>query len=370
MPSSSTARAVAREQTLSTRRRHHAAVQEPDRLAQTHRASSPEPERARGRRRAIPSPAGHRSAKPVRARPQPSRPRHYLQACLSLAVHDALTSDTPQGARSRRLPARGDDRRPEGDAPAARAARRGLRGHGRLDGDQRRGGSQPRQARPARAEVDRARGGRRGAAPGEPIATPTPSPTCAAPEPPQPVAEAPRSGSSCSRLPAEPRQPAAKTRRRGQTSWRPSRARLSGLSSPKDRGCLSIGLGAGAAAVLVMVIVLIVWWRRGRSAARPPPRPKAARRPPQPANRNLTQAILAPVDGGEARRRRPLRALQKERPPAGHRKRTSSRSGRARPTRSGYPTPARGLASGGTATGPETRATSLPGSRSPPRCSS
>jgi hypothetical protein len=71
------------------------------------------------------------------------------------------------------------------------------------------------------------------------------------------------------------------------------------LKLPKDRGAL-IGLAAGAAAVLVMVIVLIVGGGGGGSSSTTTSSAEGGTTPATAENKNLTQAILTPVDGGEA----------------------------------------------------------------------
>lgn len=138
----------------------------------------------------------------------------------------------------------------------------------------------------ALAEVDQTE-----AAAGEPP-EPAPAP---APEHSQPVAEGPPPTPPAPPAP-KPHQPPAKapapTKRPGN---RPPQ--LSGLKLPKDRGAL-IGLAAGAAAVLVMVIVLIVGGGGGSSSTTAST--EGGTTPTTAGNQNLTQAILAPVDGGEA----------------------------------------------------------------------
>jgi hypothetical protein len=131
--------------------------------------------------------------------------------------------------------------------------------------------------------------------PSQPAPTPTPPPP-AAPEPPQPVAEDPLPAPPAPPSPEAP-QPAAKVPASGKRPGnRPPQ--LSGLKLPKDRGAL-IGLSAGAAAVLVMVIVLIVGGSGGGSSSTTTSA-EGSTTPTTAGNQNLTQAILAPVDGGEA----------------------------------------------------------------------
>jgi len=131
--------------------------------------------------------------------------------------------------------------------------------------------------------------------PSQPAPTPTPPPPVA-PEPPQPVAEDPLPAPPAPPSPEAP-QPAAKV---PASAKRPGNRppQLSGLKLPKDRGAL-IGLSAGAAAVLVMVIVLIVAGGGGGSSSTTTSA-EGGTSPTTAGNQNLTQAILTPVDGGEA----------------------------------------------------------------------
>jgi hypothetical protein len=153
----------------------------------------------------------------------------------------------------------------------------------------------------ALAEVDQA-----GEEPSEPAATPpipepppAPSPPPPpAPEPPPPVAGDPSSTppapTSAPETPEPTVQAPAPAKRSGN---RPPK--LSSLKLPKDRGAL-VGLGAGAAAVVVMVIVLIVGGSGGGSSSATTASTEGGTTPATAGNKNLTQAILAPVDGGEA----------------------------------------------------------------------
>jgi hypothetical protein len=103
--------------------------------------------------------------------------------------------------------------------------------------------------------------------PPAPPAPPTPKP---APEP----APAP---------PPLPVTPATRTQRRSA---------LPALKLPKDRGAL-IGLGAGALAVIAMAIVLIVAGDGSSSSS-------STESGGATGNESLTEAVLSPVNGGEA----------------------------------------------------------------------
>jgi len=137
------------------------------------------------------------------------------------------------------------------------------------------------------------------ATPGHPQSGPVPvstSPPPPAPEPPQPVAADPPPTPPAPTAPESPplaTNAPASTKRPGN---RPPQ--LSGLKLPKDRGAL-IGLAAGAAVVLVMVIVLVVSGDGGGSSSSSTTSAEGGTTPTTAENKNLTQAILAPVDGGE-----------------------------------------------------------------------
>jgi outer membrane biosynthesis protein TonB len=151
----------------------------------------------------------------------------------------------------------------------------------------------------ALSEVEQAEGAAQ-----EPTAPP-PAPTSstpAEPEPPLPPAPKPPEPKTAEAPPAPPT--AASPRPAGKKAQAPRAApgrRLlpsSGLKLPKDRGAL-IGLAAGAGAVLVMAIVLIVGGSGGGSSSTASSTEGGAT-PATAEDRNLTQAILAPVDGSEA----------------------------------------------------------------------
>jgi hypothetical protein len=131
-----------------------------------------------------------------------------------------------------------------------------------------------RRVKEALSEVDEEEAAPEAAAPPErpsapqpPAPTPTPQP----PAPPPPPAPAPIP------TPAAPSTP-------------PSRGRLAG-KLPKDRGALT-GLGLGLLVLVAMAIVLAVSGG-GSSSSSSEPSTTAG-------NANLTQAVLAPVDGGDA----------------------------------------------------------------------
>jgi outer membrane biosynthesis protein TonB len=133
-------------------------------------------------------------------------------------------------------------------------------------------------------------------------ADPAPSPPPAPEPPPAPPPPPPTAGGPSPTPPAVPptpeppkptARPSASAKRSGN---RPPR--LSGLRLPKDRGAL-IGLGAGAAAVLVMAIVLIVAGGGGNSSSTTTASTEGGTTPATAEDKNLTQAILTPVDGGE-----------------------------------------------------------------------
>lgn len=123
-----------------------------------------------------------------------------------------------------------------------------------------------------------------------------PPPPPAAPEPLKPEAEeAPAPQATEPQAPAvrPPEAPA-----RPPAAGRPSP--LSRLSLPKDRDVL-IGLAAGAGVILILVVALVIGGGGGGdsstdadTAATTPTEPTAAE------GRKLTQAVLSPVDGGDA----------------------------------------------------------------------
>ena len=102
-----------------------------------------------------------------------------------------------------------------------------------------------------------------------------------APQPPAPT-PAPE--------PAPPSSPPAPVPAPAAPSAPPSRSRLAGRL-PKDRGAL-IGLGLGLLVLAVMAIVLAV--SGGGSSS------SSSEASTTAENANLTQAVLAPVDGGDA----------------------------------------------------------------------
>lgn len=72
-----------------------------------------------------------------------------------------------------------------------------------------------------------------------------------------------------------------------------------GLKMPKDRGAL-IGLGSGAIVVVVLVIVLIVGGSGGGSSSTTAETGQSEASPTAAENKQLTEAALAPVAGGNA----------------------------------------------------------------------
>jgi hypothetical protein len=126
----------------------------------------------------------------------------------------------------------------------------------------------------------------------EPPAPPPPEPQPNPEPPPQPPAPP-----SPPAAPVEPPVAAPKPR-----APRPP-MRLPSLKLPKDRGAL-IGLGAGALALLALVIVLIVGGDGGgggsSESATSGEGALAENVAAASENRNLTQAVLAPTNGGDA----------------------------------------------------------------------
>lgn len=118
-------------------------------------------------------------------------------------------------------------------------------------------------------------------APAEPVAEEPPAaPPAAPPEPPA----APQ--------PAKPGPAAGK--RRGA---RPPK--LPGLKLPKDRGP-AVGLAAGALVVVVLVIILIAGGSGGESDSTTTAAQGGESVPTAAEEKNLTQAVLSPVAGGDA----------------------------------------------------------------------
>ena len=126
-------------------------------------------------------------------------------------------------------------------------------------------------------------------------ATPAPAPVAAPSEPEQTEEEPPPPPPQPKR--AEPAQPAPKPPPRRARSARRS-AQPPRLKLPSDRGAL-IGLAAGAAVVAILVIVLILGGDDGSEPATSTS-DVSATIDASAENPNLTQAILSPVDGGDA----------------------------------------------------------------------
>lgn len=126
--------------------------------------------------------------------------------------------------------------------------------------------------------------------------SPAPTPQAPAEEPaPPPVATPPAAPTE------EPQAPAPKAPpRKARSAARPPR--LPTLKLPKDRGAL-IGLGAGALVVVIFVVVLIVGGSGGGSSSTTTTSAENGQGTAPAAaseNPNLTQAILAPVDGSDS----------------------------------------------------------------------
>jgi hypothetical protein len=137
-----------------------------------------------------------------------------------------------------------------------------------------------------------------GAAAAEKPAAAAPTPAPPAPEPPQPTVEQPPrpvatpTSETATPAKAPASDPATGKRRRASA----------GLKLPKDRGAL-IGLAAGALVVVIFVVVLIVGGGGGSSSTDSTASTEAGQGGTAPAaseNSNLTQAVLSPVDGGDA----------------------------------------------------------------------
>jgi hypothetical protein len=147
------------------------------------------------------------------------------------------------------------------------------------------------RVREALAEVDRA-------ATAAGAAAPSPEPPPVPPEPKAPEPEPAKPAPSPTPPPPEPRKPAPaqKPARAGRRA-----APIPTLKLPQDRGAL-IGLGAGALVVVILVIVLIAGGGGddGSDTTASTAGSDSGTVDTAARNPNLTQAILAPVDGGDA----------------------------------------------------------------------
>lgn len=152
----------------------------------------------------------------------------------------------------------------------------------------------------ALAEVDRS-GEALGQAPVPPPApAPDPPPPAPAPEAPKPDAgqEAPPPAPQAREVPQTP-QPASKPPAPRRTRLKRPAA-PSGLKLPKDRGAL-IGLGAGVLALVVLVIVLAVSGDSDSSSSSTTASTTPTEGASSPtSSSNLTEAVLAPSNGGDA----------------------------------------------------------------------
>ncbi|HEX3324990.1 MAG TPA: hypothetical protein VHR65_07680 [Solirubrobacterales bacterium] len=130
---------------------------------------------------------------------------------------------------------------------------------------------------------------------------PSEAPAAAAPppEPPRPVSEEPAPPPPPPAPAPEPQASTAKASpRKPRSAGRPQG--LPALKLPKDRGAL-IGLGAGALVVVIFVVVLIVGGSGGGSSpSASSAEGSASETTAASENSNLTQAILAPVDGSDS----------------------------------------------------------------------
>ncbi len=131
---------------------------------------------------------------------------------------------------------------------------------------------------------------------GEPAPEPPP-----APAPPRPT-EPPPPPPPTEALPPQPKPPATPPPATPPVGRpKPAGATIPSLKLPKDRGAL-IGLGAGAAVLLIFAIVLIVSGSGSgsNSSTTSTTDTSTEASAETAASSSLTQAILAPTDGGES----------------------------------------------------------------------
>jgi outer membrane biosynthesis protein TonB len=132
-----------------------------------------------------------------------------------------------------------------------------------------------------------------GVAAEKPESQPAPAVAPSPPAPPQPPAPKPPASPPAPAAPEAP-APSAPTKKPAKRA-----PRLAGVKLPKDRGAL-IGLGAGVLVVLIFAIVLIVSDGDDGSSSSDSAATEGSTAPAASKNPNLTQAVLSPVDGGDA----------------------------------------------------------------------
>ena len=142
--------------------------------------------------------------------------------------------------------------------------------------------------------------------------TPAPDDEQPAPAPP-PVEPAPPAPAAPEATPEPPTEPASPPEQKPAPAPVPASgdstpkaglkrsAQIPSFKLPKDRGAL-IGLGAGTLVVVILVIVLIVGGGGGGSSSSSTTAEggKAENASAAAEDKNLTQAILSPTDGGDA----------------------------------------------------------------------
>ncbi len=122
-------------------------------------------------------------------------------------------------------------------------------------------------------------------------------PSAPTPPPPAEPAAAPPATEASHPQPAPPAVPAPT--RPSASRPRPTGPTVPSLRLPKDRGAL-IGLGAGVAALLIFAVVLIVSGSGSGSDSSTTAATATEGASTTAAESSLTEAILAPTDGGES----------------------------------------------------------------------
>lgn len=131
-------------------------------------------------------------------------------------------------------------------------------------------------------------------APG-PVEAPTPPPAAPEPQLPKPEPTPPPQPSP----PPEPPKPAAETPKPARPSSGKQATPIPSLRLPKDRGAL-IGLGAGVLVLIALAIVLAVSGGSSGSDSSTTSASTTSGESTAAANSGLTEAVLAPTDGGDA----------------------------------------------------------------------